>query len=95
MKHPKSQFETKPWITPGLAYSIKIKKKLQKFLQGKRSTQKKENYERQFKIYCDLVPTLLRETKESYYKQYFRDNQKNLKLVWQTIKGENKHEKQI
>ena len=41
MKHPKSQFETKPWITPGLAYSIKIKKKLQKFLQGKRSTQKK------------------------------------------------------
>ena len=42
MKHPKSQFETKPWITPGLAYSIKIKKKLQKFLQGKRSTQKKK-----------------------------------------------------
>ena len=24
MKHPKSQFETKPRITPGLAYSIKI-----------------------------------------------------------------------
>ena len=24
-----------------------------------------------------------------------RDNQKNLKLVWQTIKGDNKHEKQI
>ena len=42
MKHPKSQFETKPWITPGLAYSIKIKKKLQKFLQGKRSTHKKK-----------------------------------------------------
>ena len=28
IKHPKSQFETKPWITPGLAYSIKIKNKL-------------------------------------------------------------------
>ena len=30
IKHPKSQFETKPWITPGLAYSIKMKNKLNK-----------------------------------------------------------------
>ena len=34
IKHPKSQFEIKPWITAGLAYSIKI--------QGKRSTQKRK-----------------------------------------------------
>ena len=30
---------------------------------------------------------LLRETKEYYYKQYFSDIKKTLKLVWQTIKG--------
>ena len=30
IKHPKSQFETKPWITPGLACSIKIKNELYK-----------------------------------------------------------------
>ena len=30
---------------------------------------------------------LLRKTKDSYYKQYFEDNKKNLRLVWQTIKG--------
>ena len=35
MKHPKSQFETKPWITPGLAYSIKIKKKKKSFCKEK------------------------------------------------------------
>ena len=29
-KHQKSQFETKPWITPGLANSINIKNKLYK-----------------------------------------------------------------
>ena len=28
IKHPKSQFETKPWITAGLVYSIKIKIKI-------------------------------------------------------------------
>ena len=32
---------SKPWIIPGLAYSI-IKSKIQKFLEGKRSTQKRK-----------------------------------------------------
>ena len=30
---------------------------------------------------------MLREIKDFYYKQYFEDNKKNLRLVWQTIKG--------
>ena len=45
----KSQFETKPWITPGLAYSIKIKNKLHKNFCKEKDPHKKENYERQFK----------------------------------------------
>ena len=32
------------------------------------------------------ISSLLRETKDSYYKQYFEDK-KILRLVWQTIKG--------
>ena len=76
IKHPKSQFETKPWITAGLAYSIKIKNKLYKSFCKEKDPHKKENYERQFKTYRNLISTLLRETKESYYKQYFSDNKK-------------------
>ena len=87
IKHLKSQFETKPWITAGLAYSIKIKNKLCKSFCKEKDPQKKENYERQFKTCRNLISTLLRETKESYYKLYFSDNKKTLKLVWQTIKG--------
>ena len=30
---------------------------------------------------------MLRKTKDSYYKHYFEDNKKDLRLVWQTIKG--------
>ena len=30
---------------------------------------------------------MLRKTKDSSYKQYFEDNTKNLRLVWQTIEG--------
>ena len=86
-KHPKSQFQTKPWITAGLAYSIKIKNKLYKSFCKEKDPHKKENHERQFKTYHNLISTLFRKTKESYYKQYFCDNKKNLKLVWRTIKG--------
>ena len=34
----------------------------------------------------NYISSLLRKTKDSYYKQYFEDNKKNLRLVWQTIK---------
>ena len=47
----------------------------------------KEYYEKQFKSYQNHVSSLLRKAKDSYYKQYFEDNKKNLRLVWQTIKG--------
>ena len=30
---------------------------------------------------------MLRKTKDSYHKQYIEDKEKNLRLVWQTIKG--------
>ena len=42
IKHPKSQFETKPWITLGLAYSIKIKNKLYKSFCKAKDTHKKK-----------------------------------------------------
>ena len=47
----------------------------------------KEYYEKKFKSYLNHVSSLLRKAKDSYYKQYFEDNKKNLRLVWQTIKG--------
>ena len=62
IKHLKSQFETKPWITAGLAYSIKIENKLYKSFCKEKAPHKKENYERQFKTYRNLISTLLRET---------------------------------
>ena len=46
-----------------------------------------EYYEKEFKSYRNHISSLIRETKDSYYKQYFEDNKKNLRLVWQNIKG--------
>ena len=44
-------------------------------------------FEKQFKSYRNRISSLLREIKDFYYKQYFEDNKKNLRLIWQTIKG--------
>ena len=94
IKHPKTQFETKPWITyTWIGQSIKIKNKLYKSFWKEKDSQKK-SYERQFKIYYNLISTLHRETKESYYKQHFRDNKKT-ETSMADHKEDNKHEKQI
>ena len=66
IKHPKFQFETKPWITADLAYPVKIKNKPYKSFCKEKVPHKKENYERKFKTYRNLISALLRETKESY-----------------------------
>ena len=67
MKHPKSQFETKPWNwnTTGIAYSTKIKNKLCKSFCEEKDPHKKGNYERKFKTYRNLLSTLPRETRKS------------------------------
>ena len=76
-----------------MAYSIKIKNKLYKSFCKEKDPHKKENYERQFKTYRNLISTLLREAKESYYKQYFSDNKKTPETTMADHKGDNKHEK--
>ena len=87
IKYSKTRYETKPWITRGLANSIRNKHKLHKSFCKEKDPQTKEYYEKQFKSYCNHISSLLRKTKDSYYKQYFEDNKKNFRLVWQTIKG--------
>ena len=87
IRYSKGQYETKPWITPGLANSIRNKNKLYKRFCKEKNPKTKEYYEKQFKSYRNHISSLLRETKDSYNKQYFEDNKKNLRLVWQTIKG--------
>ena len=85
IKYSKTGYETKPWITDGLANSRR--NELYKSFCKWKDPKTKEYYEKQFKSYCNHISSLLRKTKDSYYKQYFEDNKKNLRLVWQTIKG--------
>ena len=76
IKHSKSQYETKPWMNPGLPSSVRNKNKLYKSFCKENDSKTKECYEKQFKSYRYQISSLLRKVKDSYCKQYFKNNNK-------------------
>ena len=72
----KRQTKSKPWITPALSNSIKIKDRVYKQF-------KKRKLDERFKNYRNLTTTLTRVCKEDYYKPFFQDNKKDSKKVWE------------
>ena len=72
--------------TPELAYSIKMKIKLYKRFCKEKDPHKKQNHERQFKTYHNLISALLGETKNLITNNTLVTTKKTLKLLWQTIK---------
>ena len=81
-----SSFTSKPWITMAIENSIKRKNKIRRKFCEEKNPQQKEIYEKQFKTYRHHLPTLVRIAKDEYYKTHFKENKKNLKTVWKTIK---------
>ena len=87
MSKSRSSFATKPWITTPIANSIKSKNKIyKKSCKEKKNPQQKEIYGKQFKTYRNHLTSLLRIAKDEYYKTHSKENKKNLKTVWKTIK---------
>ena len=87
MSKSPSSFPSKPWITTAIASSIKSKKKIYKNNYKEKNPQQREIYGKQFKTYRNHLTTLLRITKDEYYKTHFKENKKFFETVWKTIKG--------
>ena len=71
----KRQIKSKPWITPALLNSIKIKNNSAKASDPI----KKRKIHEWFKNYRNLTTILTRVCKEDYYKSFFKDNKKDSK----------------
>ena len=69
-------YSSKSWIATGIAKSIKVKDNLYK----------KAEYQKQFRTYWNYISTLLRCSKDSYYRGFFEENKRNVKTVWKTVK---------
>ena len=77
---------SKPWITTGIAKSIKVKDNLYKKFSSETNLQKKAEYQKQFRTYRNYISTLLRCSNDSYYNQLFEESKINIKTVWKTVK---------
>ena len=77
-------YNSKSWITTGIAKSIKVKDNLYNF--SCETNLQKAEHQNQFRTYQNYISTFLRCSKDSYYKGRFGDNKRNIKTVWKTIK---------
>ena len=67
----KLEFETKPWITAGLQNSISVKNKFLTAFINKKDPAKKSEFHLKCKNHRNLLSTVLKQSKQNYYKQYF------------------------
>ena len=71
------KFLNKPWIKQGLQNSIKKKNNIySKFVKCK-NQKLKEFYHNNYKTNRNLLPALLKRTKEKYFTQFFNENIRN------------------
>ena len=78
----KLRFRSKPWITLGLPKSISMKNNsFAKFIKSNDIIQKNEMYIK-YKQYRNLISTLLKKSKRSYFAKFFNGNLNNSKNTW-------------
>jgi len=73
----------KPWITNGLVKSIKTRDKLKKQILKHKDD---EALQERFKTYRNTLNTLIRSTKEDYYKSKLNEVGNNSRKIWQIMK---------
>ena len=83
----KLKFKLKSWLTPDLQKSISVKNKLlSDFIKKKDPTIKAELHLK-YKNHRNLISTLLKRSKQNYYKKYFESNLNNSKNTWKGIES--------
>ena len=83
----KLKFRNKSWITLGLEKYISIKNHLlTKYIKLKDVTLKNEAQVK-YKQYRNLLSTLMKESKKSYFTNYFQNNLNDLKSAWKGVKN--------
>ena len=71
-------YRSKPWITTGIAKSIKVKDNLYKKFSSETNLQKKAEYQNQFRAYQNYISILLRYSKDSHYNGLFEETKEIL-----------------
>ena len=67
------KFTSKPWITLGLPKSISVKNKLLTNFINKKDLILKEEFHTKYKIYRNLLSTLMKKSKQAYYDNILKE----------------------
>ena len=84
LKPSEIRTKQKPWITSELQRMIRLKNK---FFHRKKRQPNNENANRIYNIFRNRVNRERKRAKENYYTNYFNENSKSSKKVWDGIKS--------
>ena len=73
------RLEKRTWITKGLLKSMQIRDSPFENLSTEKNPNMSKNIHLRHKIYRNMIVTLLRRSKENYYKSYFDKNKTDIK----------------
>ena len=80
------KFQQKAWITNRIQNAIEKKNRLlKKYI--KCGDCNKNIFHQEYKTYRNSLSTLLKQSKKSYYNNYFRNNINSIKNTWKGIKS--------
>ena len=73
-----AKFYLKPWITPGIRKSMKVKHRLQKKFLKAKDPIRKDALHNEVKQYRNYINISTRNRKANHYQKLFQDHKKNL-----------------
>ena len=81
------KLEERPWITKGLLISMKKRDKLAKCRTQEKDILHKNEISVRYKLYRNMIVTLIKKSKKNYYTSFFLINQGNVKKTWDGIRN--------
>ena len=84
-KKKKEIITLKPWITKGIKQSIKVRDRLYKDMIRTKNIQLHQIKEKSFKKYRNKIVDLIKLTENSTTRNFFEENKRNSKAIWQGI----------
>lgn len=85
LSRTKMKSKHSPWITNGIVISLKKRDKLYKKFINCKHPLEKANWHNQYKLYRNLLVSLCRTSKETYYQNFFEEQKHNHKKTWDGI----------
>ena len=81
------KLQAKPWITPNIIKSIKLRDKILRLYIREVDPYRKEGLHKQYKTLRNKVVATIRNSRKIYFQKYFEENSKDIRKTWSGIRN--------